>query len=122
MKKKILIIEDDEAMRLLEKTVLEERGYDVSEAGNAKDGIAMAIENVPDAILMDIRLPSKKRGIGAAKMLRDNDKTRDVPIIFVTGYTGAEDSTEIKHITNSSYILKPFELDSLIKEIKKYIG
>jgi two-component system cell cycle response regulator DivK len=120
--KKVLIIEDNVDMRVLERTVLEERGYEVLEADNAKDGITLAIESVPDIILMDIRLPSKKRGIGAAKILRENEKTRNIPIIFVTGYPGVQDSGEIEHIDNCSYMAKPVELKELIKKIKKYTG
>ena len=118
--KNVLIIEDNEDMRALERSVLEERGYKVLEAGNAKDGIALALEAVPDVILMDIRLPSKKRGIGAAKILRENKKTRNVPIIFVTGYAEVKDSAEVQHITNCSYLTKPVKLDDLIKEVGKY--
>ena len=118
--KKVLIIEDDAEMRALEKIVLEERGYEVLEAGNAKEGLALSLESLPDVIIMDVRLPSKKRGIGAAKQLRDNDKTREIPIIFVTGYAEGKDSTEVQNITNSSYITKPFEINALVAEIKKY--
>ena len=72
MAKKILIVEDDINIREVEKGLLESRGYQVLEAGSAKDGVALALSERPDLILMDIRLPSKKRGIGAARNIRDD--------------------------------------------------
>ncbi|MEE8360006.1 MAG: response regulator, partial [Candidatus Omnitrophota bacterium] len=70
MNKRILIVEDDPDLRLIEKTQLEAAGYSVIESDNASDGISMAIKEKPDVIIMDVRLPYKKRGIGAAKIIR----------------------------------------------------
>ena len=121
MSKKVLIVEDNAQMRFLEREILEERGYEVLESATSKDGIDLAVEKVPDIILMDVRLPSKKRGIGAAKALRKIDKTRDIPIIFVTGYADGEGSPEIKSITNCGYLTKPFEVKTFIEKVEKYI-
>tara|TARA_Y100000031_G_C8026008_1_gene294913 strand:+ start:26 stop:394 length:369 start_codon:yes stop_codon:yes gene_type:complete len=122
MKKKILIIEDDDSMRKVERKLLELSGYEVFEASNAKDGNALAVKEKPNLILMDIRLPSKKRGIGAAKILRKQEQTSDIPIIFVTGYKKGEETKEIQGIANSGYITKPFESNDLLKAIEKYIN
>jgi len=121
IKKKILIIEDDDSMRGLEKKLLEAHGYDVLQASNAKEGTSMAVENQPDLILMDIRLPSKKRGIGSAKIIRNMEETSHIPIVFVTGYSKGEDTTEIQTITNCGYILKPFENEDFLATIARYI-
>jgi CheY-like chemotaxis protein len=121
MKKVILIIEDDDDFRLIEKTCLEKMGYEIIEASSAEDGIDLAIEKKPDLILMDIRLPYKKRGIGAARILRNNEDTRDIPIIFVTAYAAGEYADEIGHIPNCGYITKPFEWHVLEEKIKGYI-
>ena len=120
-KKKVLIVEDSLDACFFERKLLEMSGYEVMTANNAKDGVALAIEQEPDIVLMDIRLPSKKRGIGAARFLRKNEKTRDVPIIFVTGYIGGSETKEIQNITNCSYLEKPFEIDILLAEIEKYL-
>ena len=121
MKKKVLIVEDRLAVCTLEKRLLEASGYEVITADNAKDGVALATEQRPDIILMDIRLPSKKRGIGAARLLRKNKRTRDVPIIFVTGYIDGDETKEVRNITNCSYLEKPFEIETLLAEIEKYL-
>lgn len=122
MPKKILIIEDDNAMRRLEKKVLESHGYQVLEARDAKQGTATAIAEKPDLILMDIRLPSKKRGIGAARILRSHQETRDTPIVFVTGYRQGEETKEVANIPNCSYIVKPFDNKDLLSVIAQHLG
>lgn len=121
MKKKILIIEDDGSIRRLERKLLEAHGYEVIESKEAKEGTALAIAEKPDLILMDIRLPSKKRGIGAARILRKHHETRDIPIVFVTGYQQGEETKEVANIPNCSYITKPFENKDLLGVIAKYL-
>ncbi len=121
MKKKILIVEDDADFRQIEKKLLEDMGYEIIEASNAKSGVRLAIENKPDLILMDMRLPYKKRGIGAARMLRKNDDTRDIPIIFVTGYAPGEYANDVRHIPNCGYLTKPFERHVFEEKIKEFI-
>ena len=122
MKKRILIIEDDADMRLIEKEILDGAGYEVLESDNAKDGIELAVKEKPDLILMDIRLPYKKKGIGAAKIIRNNEKTRHIPIIFVTGYSIWEQSQEVKSISNCGYLTKPFEIRTFLKYIEYYLN
>ena len=121
-KKKILIIEDDDSMRGLEKKLLEAHGFEVLEATTAKEGTDLAINNNPDLILMDIRLPSKKRGIGAAKILRSHEQTANIPIVFVTGYNRGEDTAEVQNIPNCGYIVKPFENEDFLATINRYLG
>lgn len=120
-KKRILIIEDDYSMRTLEKKILESSGYEVLEATNGKEGTALAIKEKPDLILMDIRLPSKKRGIGAARLIRRAPETSHIPIVFVTCYTKGEDTREVTNIPNCGYLTKPFEIPEFLDTVKKYL-
>jgi len=120
--KKILIIEDNDELRQLEKISLEENGYEVFETNNTKDGIRLAIQKLPDLILMDIRLPYKKKGIGAAKALRNNTVTQNIPIIFVTGCTESELKNEIKTLPICTYLRKPFLPKTLHETIKQFLG
>lgn len=121
MTKTILIIEDNNAMRDVETEILIGAGYHVLEAGTAKEGIELALNNPVDLVLLDIRLPSKKRGIGTAKILRSKDATKDVHIIFVTGYHEGEYAKEVASISNHSYMTKPFDFGELLKKIKEKI-
>ncbi|MFC1576068.1 response regulator [Candidatus Omnitrophota bacterium] len=120
-KKRILIVEDEEGIRHLEREILETRGYEVLEAGDVKEGLAIARKEKLDLAIIDIRLPSKKRGIGLAKILRKEEKTCDLPIIFATGYVEGEESTEVQNIPNCGYITKPFKIEEFLKYVEKYI-
>lgn len=119
MKKRILIVEDDQIVRNVEKRFLEMQGFEILEADNAKDGIALAIANNPDLIIMDIRLPCKKKGIGAALLIRKNEKTQNTPIIFVTGYAEGQDTKVIKNIPNCDYVSKPIDFPVFLQAINK---
>jgi CheY-like chemotaxis protein len=119
--KKILIVDDNADFREIVRRNLGLKGYEVLEAEDAKEGIALASGRKPDLILMDIRLPSKKRGIGAAKLIRKDDRTRDIPIIFVTGYLEGEEAGEVKSIPLCGYLTKPFETSALIAKIEEYL-
>ncbi len=83
MSKKVLIVEDDEKNRSLERDLLEMAGFEVLEAKDGATGIVLAQAEKPDAIVMDVRLP-KMPGTEAARILRQKPETCDIPIFFVT--------------------------------------
>jgi len=120
-KKKILIVEDKLAPRELEKDILISAGYEVLESKTANGGVLSAINDMPDLVLMDVRVPYKTRGISAAKQIRANEKTKHIPIIFVTAYPIWEETEIVKSISNCGYVTKPFEIDDLLECIKKFL-
>lgn len=119
MAKRVLIIEDNQDVRLFEEKLLERFGYEVLKAAGAQEGTRLAKEEKPDIVIMDIRLPSKKRGIGAARILRGQEETKDTPIIFVTGCDMQAVAGEIKNIPNCGYVTKPFRAEDLLAEIER---
>ncbi|MBN1128035.1 MAG: response regulator [Chitinispirillaceae bacterium] len=120
MRQKALVIDDNGNNLLLEKDLLEIAGFEVFEAENAADGIAIARKEKPDIIIMDMRLPDM-RGSEAARILRQNKETRDIPIVFVTASVMAEGREEINTITNSGFIGKPINTRTFAKEVSQYI-
>ena len=120
MRKKALVVDDNGNNLLLEKDLLEVAGFEVFEAENASDGIAIARKEKPDVILMDVRLPDM-RGSEAAKILREDKETSEIPIIFVTASVMAEGKEEIKNIPNSGFIGKPINTRTFAKEISQFI-
>jgi len=120
MKKKALVVDDNKSNLLLEKDLLEVAGFEVFEAENAASGVAIARKVKPDIIIMDVRLPDM-RGSEAAKILREDKKTCDIPIIFVTASVMAEGKEEISAITNSGFIGKPINTRTFAKEIIQFI-
>ena len=120
MKKKALVVDDDEKNLLLEKDLLEVAGFEVFEAKNAAEGIAVARKEKPDIIVMDVRLPDM-RGTAAAKILRQDKETRDIPIVFVTASLMGGDRKEIDAVTNSGFMGKPVNTRTFAKEISNFI-
>ena len=120
MKKKALVVDDNKSNLLLEKDLLEVAGFEVFEAENAAVGIAIARKVKPDIIIMDVRLPDM-RGPEAAKILRQDKETSDIPIVFVTASVMAGEREEINAITNSGFIGKPINTRTFATEISKFI-
>lgn len=120
MMKKALVVDDNEKNLTLEKDLLEVAGFKVFEAKNAADGMAIAGREKPDIIVMDVRLPDM-RGTDAARALRQDRETRDIPIVFVTASVMAEGREELKNITNTGFIGKPINTRTFAEEISKFI-
>ena len=120
MRKKALVVDDNANNLMLEKDLLEVAGFEVFEAENAADGIAIARREKPDIIIMDVRLPDM-RGSEAARILREDKETSDIPIIFVTASVMAGEREEINAITNSGFIGKPINTRTFAKEISRFI-
>jgi CheY-like chemotaxis protein len=121
MRKKALVVDDNGDNLLLEKDLLEVAGFEVLKAENAAGGIAIARREKPDIIIMDVRLPDM-RGTEAAKILRQDKETRDIPIVFVTASVMAEGREEIKAITNTGFIGKPINTRTFAKEISQLLS
>jgi CheY-like chemotaxis protein len=120
MRKKVLVVDDNENNLLLEKDLLEVAGFDVFQAINAAEGIAIARREKPDLIVMDVRLPDMY-GTEAARILRQDKETRDIPIVFVTALLMTGDRERVTAFPNSGFIGKPINTRTFAKEISKYI-
>jgi len=120
MRKKALVVDDNGNNLLLEKDLLEVAGFEVFVAENANDGIAIAGKEKPDIIIMDVRLPDML-GTEAARILRQDKGTLDIPIVFVTASVMAGGRDAINVIDNSGFIGKPINTRTFAKDIIKFI-
>jgi len=120
MRKKALVVDDNGNNLMLEKDLLEVAGFEVFEAEDASSGIVIARREKPDIIIMDVRLPDM-RGPEAARILRQDKETRDIPIVFVTASVMAEGKEEVQAITNSGFIGKPINTRTFAKVISEFI-
>ena len=121
MKKKALVVDDNKKNLMLEKDLLEIAGFEVFEAENAADGMAIARKEKPDIIIMDIRLPDM-RGSEAVMILRQDKETGGIPVVFVTASVMVEGMEEIRSIPNSGFIGKPINTRTFAKEIIEFIA
>jgi two-component system, cell cycle response regulator DivK len=120
MRKKALVVDDNANNLLLEKDLLEVAGFQVFEAEDAAHGIAIARKEKPDIIIMDVRLPDM-RGTEAARILRQDNETRAIPIVFVTASVMADGKEAINAIANSGFIGKPINTRTFVKELSQFM-
>ena len=113
----ILIIEDNEKNLKLVRDVLQVKGYSTIDAGTAEDGIQLALERMPDLILMDIQLPGMN-GIEALKVLRANTVTAAIPAIAVTASVMQQDRNLITEAGFDGYLGKPLNLKEFLAAVK----
>ncbi len=114
---KILIIEDEAAIRDMLKFTLMASDYEVAEAVNAEEGWKRALDDTPDIILLDWMMPGTS-GVELAKRLRQNDKTAAVPIIMLTARGEEEDQVKGFDAGADDYVVKPFSPRALVARIK----
>ena len=114
---KILIAEDERDIRDLVMFSLQFGGFQVVQASNGVEAVERAQAELPDLILMDVRMP-KMTGYEACKALKAIPAVRDIPVVFLSA-KGQE--TEIQtglEVGAEEYILKPFAPDELSKQVK----
>ena len=114
---KILIAEDERDIRDLVGFSLRFGGFDVVQAANGQEAVERAQVELPDLILMDVRMP-KMTGYEACRQLKSIPAMRDIPVVFLSA-KGQE--TEIQQgieVGAEEYILKPFAPDELARQVQ----
>ncbi|MBW1853643.1 MAG: response regulator [Deltaproteobacteria bacterium] len=114
---KILIVDDEENIRLLYKEELEDLGYEVILASDGKEAIKKYDLQQPDLIILDIQLPGMN-GIETMNIIRG--KSRDVPIILCTAY--GEYKQDMKTWASEAYLIKSADLKELLSTVKKILA
>jgi CheY-like chemotaxis protein len=115
-----LVVDDNCKNLMLEKDLLEVAGFQVFEAENASIGIAIACKEIPDIIVMDVRLPDMS-GIDAARILRQDKATCNIPVVFVTASVMVEGREVLNTISNSGFIGKPINTRTFAEEILQFL-
>lgn len=116
----ILYIEDDDNNRILVERIMLAAGFEIITTNNAREGIELASNTVPDIILMDISMPNMD-GYMATNELRKNSGLDHVPIIAVTANVMKGDMEETLAAGCDGYIPKPIDVDRFPEEIDYYL-
>lgn len=114
--KRILVVDDEENIRLLYKEELADEGYEVSVAASAEEALAQIEAHRPDLITLDIRMPGVD-GIEFLRLLRERD--RDLPVIIVTAY--GEYKQDFSVWASDAYVVKSADLDELKAVVRKVL-
>lgn len=108
---KLLIVDDDDALRRLMRIELSD-DYEVIDSGKPEEGLALALEHKPDAILVDLRMP-KYSGYELCQTFTSFSRTQSVPVIIVSGEAGAQTKEHCKQLGAIAYFEKPIDFDAL---------
>ena len=117
---KILIVEDNEMNRDMLSRRLERKGYDVVMAEDGQKGVDMSKSESPDLILKDLSLPVMD-GWEATSTIKDNDNTKDIPVIVLTAHAMAGDREKALEAGADEYDTKPIDFKRLLGKIKDFI-
>jgi DNA-binding response OmpR family regulator len=117
----VLVIDDEDPIRLLCRVNLEAEGMMVFEAENCHVGLELAREERPDAILLDVMMPGLD-GWRVAERLLEDEVTRRIPIIFLTARADVRDRARGLGTGGLDYITKPFNPVDLAANVEEVVG
>ena len=117
----MLLVEDNEDNRTIYSTVLRYLGYQVIEAVDGLEAVALARSERPALILMDISIPGMD-GWEATRVLRGDPSTRNIPIVALTAHALADDRKRAMEVGFNSYLAKPIEPNAVVAEVRRLLG
>ena len=121
-RKRILVIEDDRDLREAIVDKFRQEKFEVLEAQNGEEGLAAALREKPDLLIVDIIMP-KMDGTEMLKKVRENEWGRNVPVMILTNISDAEKLAEALEIGVDEYLLKAeWKLQDVLKKAKKIMG
>jgi len=118
--KTILVIEDTKDILDNLTEYLEMEGYKILGADNGKKGVELAREFIPDLIICDVLMP-EMNGYEVLHLLIDTAATYEIPFIFSTSMSETVDRAEALKLGANDYIVKPFDMELLLKMVKTWI-
>jgi len=119
-KPNILIVDDDMDIADMLNAYFRVQGYDVMTVNWGEDGVRSCLASVPDLLILDIHLPDID-GFEVARRLRDNRKTQDIPIIFLTERRERLDRLRGLEMRAEDYITKPFDIQELRLKVRNIL-
>jgi len=120
--KKILFIEDETTLQKAIGRYLEQEGYQIKNALDGDIGLKIAKKEKPDLILLDIILP-KKNGFEVLKELKEDETTKDIPVIILTNLEGNNDVEKALSLGATTYLIKAnYKLEEISNKIKETLN
>jgi two-component system, cell cycle response regulator DivK len=120
VKRTILVVDDFDDTRLLLKTWLEKKGFNVVEAENGNQAVALALEVRPDLIIMDMEMPELD-GLSATRKIRCMKELDMVPVVAVSAYGAQQFRSDALAAGCSEYVSTPFDPDNLEEVIRSFL-
>jgi two-component system sensor histidine kinase ChiS len=118
--KLILVIDDDAMNREVMEAFLNAEDYRVQLAADGESGLQKAINYPPDLILLDVRMPGKS-GYDICRELKAHPRTADVPVVMVTGFSGAEERKRGCNAGADGFLTRPFNIDDFLEKVGGFL-
>jgi two-component system cell cycle response regulator DivK len=116
----VLIVDDNEKNAKLARDVLRFAGFRTIEAGSGVAGFALAVEQLPDVILMDIRLPDME-GTVVLRNLKDEPRTAQIPVVALTSFAMKGDRESFLEAGFDGYLEKPISVKAFPDQVRGYL-
>jgi two-component system cell cycle response regulator DivK len=116
----ILYIEDNEYNRKIVRQLLARTSYRLVEANDGESGVAIAQQEIPELILMDVQLP-KMSGLDATRALKSDPRTSHIPIIVITSFALSGDREKAAIAGADNYLAKPYSPRELLALVRQYL-
>jgi CheY-like chemotaxis protein len=113
-----LVVDDSAVIRELIAVNLQLEGFEVTTAGDGESAVKLAVELQPDVITLDVMMP-RMNGFETVVRLREEQRTRDIPVVMVTGRAQAADVSRGEEVGVDAYLTKPFEPAELIEVVTR---
>jgi twitching motility two-component system response regulator PilG len=118
MKKgRILVVEDEESLLMLERILLSSKGYSVTGVMDGKSALEEIAANAPDLVILDIMLPEMD-GFEVCKIIKENPDTGKIPVVMLTAKKSTQDVARGMQVGADAYITKPFKSAKVIEVIE----
>ena len=117
---KVLIVEDDADSRYVYGVILEDNGFSVATARSGEEGLRLAREIRPHAILMDVSIPGID-GWTVTKSLKSDPRTAGIPVIIITAHAFPEDLGRAERVGCEGFLTKPCEPRRVLEEVRRLV-
>lgn len=120
--KKILLVEDDDALANVYQTRLQAEGFDIRRVPNGEEALASTLEYKPDLILLDVMMP-KVSGFDVLDILRNTPETVNVKVIMLTALSQDSDQERAKNLGVDDYLVKSqVVIADVVDRVKRHLG
>jgi len=118
---RVMLVDDDAAVRSAVSGALAGEGYDVDCLGDAEEALRQALAAPPSLVLLDVTMP-RLDGWELCEILRRQSQTREVPVLFITGRTDVRDRITAMQVGGTDFISKPFHAKDLRAKVRALVG
>jgi DNA-binding response OmpR family regulator len=118
---RVMLVDDDAAVRSAVSGALAGEGYDVACLGDAEEALRQALAEPPSVVLLDVSMP-RLDGWELCEILRRQSQTREVPVLFITGRTDVRDRITAMQVGGTDFISKPFHAKDLRAKVRALVG